>query len=360
MIMVYMQPIEYLEQLLKIESHETIDEIQEYLLETVEGAQLDATGCIYSVKNGVEDGPQLVLNTHMDVVSPHLPFERDGDIIRGRGACDAKGSLAAMIAAFSRVEPRSGSVRLVISPDEETTHRGLAAYLSEENIGNIGDFAIVGEPSGLDICPYARGHYDLLVELYGESAHGATPDSGLNTTVCAAEAITRIVALPQTEDELVGTNTVTPTMINGGNRPNQVPDYTRFVVDYRPIPTETKDSAVTTIQEALTGLNCDQEISFYEQGAALDSFKTDPENEFVQAFSASCERITGDQVEHRPFDAATEAAVFAPSMPVIVFGPGLISENGEPIAHSEREFVRASDVETATEILRDFLAEQLS
>ncbi|KYH24685.1 acetyl-lysine deacetylase [Halalkalicoccus paucihalophilus] len=352
-----MQPIEYLEQLLVIESHETVDEIQDYLLETVNGAQLDDTGCIYAVKDGVEGGPQLVLNTHMDVVSPHLLFERDGDIIRGRGACDAKGSLAAMVSAFSRIEPRLGSVKLIISPDEETTHRGLAAYLSEENTS---DFAIVGEPSGLDICPYARGHYDLLVELYGESAHGATPDSGLNTTVCAAEAITRIVALPQSEDELVGTNNVTPTIIDGGNRPNQVPDYTRFVVDYRPIPIETRDDAVRTIQKALTGLNCDYEISFYEQGAALDSFKTHPEHEFVQAFSASCERITGDAVEHRPFDAATEAAVFAPSMPVVVFGPGLISDNGEPIAHSEREFVHASNVETATEILHDFLAEQLS
>ncbi|MCL7418663.1 MAG: M20/M25/M40 family metallo-hydrolase [Halalkalicoccus sp.] len=352
-----MQPVEYLEQLLEVESHETVDEIQDYLLETVNGAQLNDTGCIYAIKDGVEDGPQLVLNTHMDVVSPHLPFKRDGDIIRGRGACDAKGSLAAMVTAFSRVEPQLGGVKLVISPDEETAHRGLAAYLSEESTG---DFAIVGEPSGLDICPYARGHYDLLVEIHGESAHGATPDSGLNTTVCAAEAITRIIALPQNEDELVGTNNVTPTLINGGDRPNQIPDYTRFVVDYRPIPTETKDDAVRTIQEALTGLNCDYEIGFYEQGAALDSFKTDPENEFVQALSASCERIMGNVVEYRPFDAATEAAVFAPSMPVIIFGPGLISENDEPIAHSEREFVRASDVETATEILREFLAEQLS
>lgn len=353
----YMHSVEYLEQLLEIESHETVDEIQRHLLDTVQGAQLDDTGCVYAEKEGSVNGPRILLNTHMDVVSPHIPFERDGEILRGRGACDAKGSLASMVTAFSRSDPQAGSVKLIISPDEETTQQGLYEYLS----GDVnGDFAIVGEPSGLDICPSARGHYDLLVELYGDSAHGATPESGVNTTVCAAEAIVRITDLPHIEDDILGTNNFTPTIIEGGNRPNQVPDYTKFVVDYRTVPAETRDDAVQTIKEVLTDLNCEHEISFYEEGSSLGSFKTDPDVGFIQHFKDSSERITGEGVELRPFDAATEAAFFAPHMPVIVFGPGLISDNDEPIAHSEREFVQASEVETATEILLDFLTHQLS
>ena len=352
-----MQPVEYLERLVRIESHEDVAEIQQFLLDTIEGAQLDETGCVYAEKSGSGDGPTVILNTHMDVVSPHVPFERDGEIIRGRGACDAKGCLAPMAAAFSRVTPEAGTVKLVISPDEETTQRGLYNYLAD---GIAGDFAIVGEPSGLDICPAARGHYDLLVELYGEAAHGATPESGTNTTACAAAAITAIAALPHLEDEVLGTNNFTPTIIEGGNRPNQVPDYTEFVVDYRTLPAESREDAVRTIEEVLADLECESEISFYEGGSSLDSFKTDPDDEFVELFAESARRITGTAPEVRPFDAATEAAFFAPHMPVIVFGPGLISDGDEAIAHSEREYVPVAEVETGTEILSEFLSDALS
>lgn len=352
-----MESVEYLEQLMRIESHETVNEIQDHLLDTIEGARLDETGCVYAEKVGADDGPELILNTHMDVVSPHIDFERDGDVIRGRGACDAKGCLAPMATAFSRADPDAGTLKLVISPDEETTQRGLYNYLSG---GVSGDFAVVGEPSGLDICASARGHYDLLIELYGESAHGATPESGVNTTACAATAITRIGELPHLEDETLGTNNFTPTIIEGGNRPNQVPEYTKFVVDYRTVPAETREDAVETISGVLEDLECEYEIGFYEGGSSLDSFKTDPDNEFVEGFKESVNRVTGAIPDVRPFDAATEAAFFAPHMPVIVFGPGLISDGDQPIAHSEREFVPVAEVRTATDCLGQFLSDTLS
>ena len=352
-----MRSVDCLEQLMKIESHENVEEIQQYLQDTIAGAQLDDTGVVHAEKAGSADGPEIVLNTHMDVVSPHIGFERDGDIIRGRGACDAKGCLAPMMTAFSTFEPSAGSLKLVISPDEETTQRGLFNYLED---GISGDFAIVGEPSGLDICPSARGHYDLLIELYGEAAHGATPESGTNTTACAAEAITEIAALPHIEDEILGTNSFTPTIIEGGNRPNQVPDYTKFVVDYRTVPAETREDAVETIEDVLQSLACEYEISFYEGGSSLDSFKTDSGDEFVAQFAESATRATGEQPGVRPFDAATEAAFFAPHMPTIVFGPGLISDGDQAIAHSEREYVPVAQVKGATEILTQFFSDTLS
>jgi acetylornithine deacetylase len=351
-----MQPVEYLEQLMRIESHETVDEIQQYLLNTLEGATLDETGCVYAEKEGSEDGPRIILNTHLDVVSPHIEFERDGDLIRGRGACDAKGSLAPMAIAFSRLNVGAGSLNLLISPDEETTQRGLYEYLSD---GIEGDFVIVGEPTGMDICPSARGHYDLEIELFGKSAHGATPESGINTTICAAEAITNLGDLPRVEDEELGTNNFTPTIIEGGNRPNQVPEYTKFIVDYRTIPAETREDAVKNIKRVLEDLDCEFEISYYEDGSALDSFKIDRNIERISQFSDAIRHVTGTPPTIRPFDAATEAAFFAPSMPVIVFGPGLISDGNQPIAHSEREYVPVAEVEQATDVLFHFLSEQL-
>jgi len=352
-----MDSVKYLENLMKIESHESVDEIQQFLTKTIPGAQLHETGCVHATKTGDDNGPEIVLNTHMDVVSPHIDFQREGDVIRGRGACDAKGCLAPMATAFSQIEPDIGEVKLIISPDEETTQRGLYNYLSD---GISGDGAIVGEPTGLDICPSARGHYDLLIELYGEAAHGATPESGTNTTVCAAEAINRITSLEHLEDDILGANNFTPTIIEGGNRPNQVPEYTKFVVDYRTIPAETRDDAIITIENVLENGDCDYDIGFYEGGSSLGSFKTAQENEFVTRFAESTQRVTSARPEIRPFDAATEAAFFSPDMPVIVFGPGLISDGEQAIAHSEREFVPVPEVQRATEILSQFLSDNLT
>jgi acetylornithine deacetylase len=352
-----MDSVVQLERLMRIESHEDVDEIREYLLDVIDGAKLDETGCVCAEKRGDRDGPRIVLNSHMDVVSPHVPFERVGEEIRGRGACDAKGCLAPMLAAFSRVDPDAGSVRLVISPDEETTQRGLYEYLSG---GIDADFAIVGEPSGLDVCPSARGHYDLLVELFGASAHGATPESGTNTTVCAAEAITRIGDLPHLEDETLGTNNFTPTIIEGGNRPNQVPEYTKFVVDYRTVPGESREDAVGKVKEVLRDLVCESEVGFYDGGSSLDSFKTDVTDEFVTSFRDHVAAGRDDEPAVRPFDAATEAAFFAPYMPVVVFGPGLISDGDQAIAHSEHEYVPVEEVERAGAILTEFLAATLA
>lgn len=344
-----MKPVKYLEDLMRIESHESVNEIRSFLLDTVTGAQVDEeTGCVFAEKGADDNGPQVVLNTHMDVVSPHIAFERDGDVIRGRGACDAKGSLAAMVSAFSRTNPAAGSISLLVSPDEETTQRGLKEYLSG---GVDADMAIVGEPTGLDLCPAARGHYDFEITFRGQSAHGATPASGLNATSCAAEAIRRIEAINHLHDELLGTNSQTPTIVRGGNRPNQVPEHASLVVDYRTLPAETRDDAVDTLKRALDGIECEFEIDRYEGGSALESFRTDEDAEVVETLGEIARKVSGRTPSIRPFDAATEAAFFAPYVPVVVFGPGLISDGDQPIAHSEREHVPVSDVEEAADIL---------
>lgn len=344
-----MEPVAYLEDLMRIESHESVEEIRSFLLDTLPSARVDdATGCVHARKDGDGDGPAVVLNTHMDVVSPHVPFERDGDVVRGRGACDAKGSLAAMATAFTRVTPSAGSVSLLVSPDEETTQRGLKEYLSD---GVDADVAIVGEPTGLDLCPAARGHYDFEISFRGRSAHGATPESGLNATSCAAAAVRRIEAIEERHDDRLGSNSQTPTMIRGGNRPNQVPEHVSLVVDYRTLPDESRDDAVATLEDALAGLDCEFEITRYAGGSALESFRTDEDAAVVQSLGESVREVTGRTPAVRPFDAATEAAFFAPYAPVVVFGPGRISDGDEPIAHSEREYVPVSDVEAAADAL---------
>jgi len=110
-------------------SHEAVDDMRELLVETLtdvghrprvddDGNVVVSRGAGDSIDDGDPASPHIVLNTHIDTVAPHIPYERDGDTVRGRGACDAKGPLAALLAAFLRTDPDAGTLTLAITPDE--------------------------------------------------------------------------------------------------------------------------------------------------------------------------------------------------------------------------------------------------
>jgi acetylornithine deacetylase len=342
--------------LMAIESHDSVDTIRDHLVDIIPGATVDPSGCVVARRGDPAAGPHVVLNSHMDVVPPHIPPEQDGDIITGRGACDAKGCLTPMLSAFVATKPTTGCIELVISPDEETVNLGLAEYLAD---GHPADLAVVGEPTGLDLCPSARGHFDIQIEFEGRAAHGGTPESGLNATVCAAAAVQRIGALEPMTDVTVGANSATPTIITAGERANQVPDSATLVVDYRPIPGETEASVQERIADALAASACPVTIDMYPPGARLGPFKTSHDHRYVRVMQQTASAVRDEPVAVHSFPAATEAAFFDPLMPTIVFGPGQIADGETPIAHSKDEYVRASSVQTAAAVLEAFLEEMV-
>ncbi|MFP4175524.1 MAG: M20/M25/M40 family metallo-hydrolase, partial [Halobacteriales archaeon] len=205
-------PVGFLEDTVPIESHENVEGMRDYLLENVSGARKHASGCVVA-ERGEGDGT-VVLNTHMDTVAPHIAYERDGDVVRGRGACDAKGPLASMVAAYEGFDADVRTVRLVVSPDEETLSRGLHSYLRDEGGVDI-DFAVVGEPTSLDICTAAKGRFEATVEFVGESAHAASGD-GTSAVSCAADATRRLESVEPSHDELLGESRLTVTRVEGG------------------------------------------------------------------------------------------------------------------------------------------------
>ncbi|MEM4782427.1 MAG: M20/M25/M40 family metallo-hydrolase, partial [Halalkalicoccus sp.] len=166
-------PIDFLEEAVRTPSNDGVAEMRELLCETLDSHGIEPTvddaGNVLATRG--EGTPHALLNTHIDTVSPHVPFERDGDVVRGRGACDAKGPLAAMLAAFFEAEP-DGRTTLAVTPDEETLSTGAHALSLDF------DRCIVGEPTGLDICTAAKGRFEGTLSVRGENAHAAEPDSG--------------------------------------------------------------------------------------------------------------------------------------------------------------------------------------
>ena len=338
-------------------SHADVGPMRTLLVEVLEDAGVDPSvddaGNVLASRGG--DGTHLVLNTHIDTVPPHRPYERDGDVVRGRGACDAKGPLAALVAAFLSADPGGDRLTLAITPDEETTQLG-AAHLAETLSA---DGVVVGEPTGLDACIAARGQFEGEITIRGESAHAADPARGRNAISAARGVLDALETYdadrgPPVHDVL-GQPTLTPSMIEGGDAPNQVPAECTITFDRRSVPPETSDEFPAALEAYLADRvdeGVDVSVSLVRPDTPFpDAFATDRDAPLVRALTAAVERA-GDDCAIRPFGAATEAAYFAPA-PTVVFGPGVLADDEGPVAHADREYVHLSDVTRAATALTE-------
>ncbi|WP_436909301.1 M20 family metallopeptidase [Halosimplex marinum] len=362
--------LEFHERAVRTESHESVEAMRDLLVETLDAAGAEPvvdeagntlatrTGEGYepgdAAKSSSDEGTHLVLNTHIDTVPPHVPFaeREDGTVVEGRGACDAKGPLAALVDAFLSVGVgEDNRLTLAITPDEETVQSG-AAHLA----GTLdADGFVVGEPTGLDVCNAARGQYEGTVTITGAAAHAATPESGAN----AIRAIAPILQAMESYDdergpgahESLGRPTLTPTVVEGGEVTNQVPERCVLTFDRRPVPPETPEAFESGLAEHLSewvpsGMDMDVALSPRET-PFLTAFATDRDDPLVEALAAASGR------EVRPFGAATEASYFAEHAPTVVFGPGDLADDEGAVAHSEREYVRRDEVRAAARAVRD-------
>ncbi|MFC5970450.1 M20/M25/M40 family metallo-hydrolase [Halomarina salina] len=358
--------LDFHEAAVRTPSHESPDAMRDLVVETLTGAghppDVDDAGNVLASR-GAGD-PHVVLNTHLDTVPPHVPFERvagppdedgdapadpDGDVVLGRGACDAKGPLAAMLDAFLRANP-PGRLTLALTPDEETTSAGAHALSLDA------DCYVVGEPTDLAVCTAAKGRFEGHVTVAGDAAHAAHPEDGVNATA-ALESVLAALRLfddahgPDTHEQL-GPSTLTPTVVAAGEAANQLPEHARVTVDRRSVPPETAAGYERALNAHLGAAVADGPVP----DASVEFALTDRETPFLEAFATPTDHPLVRTFEDagagppRQFTAATEASYFAPA-PVVVFGPGVLVDDVGPVAHGRREYVRRGDVERASEVL---------
>jgi len=351
-------PTSLLEDLVRIESHETVDAIREYLVDAVSGASIhEESGCVVTRKGPADGSPHVFLNSHMDVVPPHLPFHEEEGVIHGRGSCDAKGCVTTLVRAFERVEPETGRVTLVVSPDEETYSEGLYDFLALE--GDDGDLAINGEPTGLDVCDAARGSFKYVVELSGNAAHAGTRDSGRSAVSCAAEAVTRLESMEQMEHPYLGESSQTVSWIEGGpvgELTSQVPDSVRLFINRWSVPPETPEGFLNEMESELDDLACDVDVRYpYRPNRFLESYQLADGEPVIEGLTSVVEDVTGETPAVKPFSVAAESSFLQRYMPVAVFGPGRIADEEGPIAHSNREYLETDELHTAIDVVEQYL-----
>jgi acetylornithine deacetylase len=167
--------------------------------------------------------PRVILNSHIDTVPPWFESSEDEEFIYGRGACDTKGIIAAMIAAGERLRARGVNdfAYLFVVAEETDSVGAKAANIEFANLGS--EFVVVGEPTESKFARASKGALTCVVRFEGVAAHSAYPhlgDSAINRMVAA---IAEINAHDWGTHEVLGHTTVNVGVVRGGQRPNIIP-----------------------------------------------------------------------------------------------------------------------------------------
>ncbi|MBI3895070.1 MAG: M20/M25/M40 family metallo-hydrolase [Acidobacteria bacterium] len=180
--------------------------------------------------------PEVVLSTHLDTVPPFFPSREDEHFIYGRGACDAKGIIAAQVAAAVRLreEGISDFGLLFVVGEERNSAGALAANRNPRG----SRYLINGEPTENRLVLGTKGVLRVEVEATGRAAHSAYPELGESAIEKLLEALNRLQAMKLPEDDLLGKTTCNIGLIQGGIAPNVIPDSARAELMYRLVKPE--------------------------------------------------------------------------------------------------------------------------
>jgi succinyl-diaminopimelate desuccinylase len=311
-------------------------------------------------------GPTFAFNTHIDTVpagegwrtDPFVLHEADGKLY-GRGSCDAKGPMAAMIEAcrmLIAVRGRwSGTLMAVFTADEEIASEGAKHYVAHEP-PKI-DFAVIGEPTSN--CAYTahKGSLRPLVRVHGVTAHSGTPHLGENAIYRAAQLLGLIehhhehVVKCRCHD-LVGTASLTVTRIQGGHADNVLPGTCDLLLDRRMVPGEDEAEVKAEIDRMLA-LARDQfgvraEVLEYKAttGGATETALGE---RIVQASLAACREHNHGEAGPYGFQGGCDLVHFRSlGTTGTVIGPGTLA-----VAHKPDEFVPIDEFIAASLIYRD-------
>jgi acetylornithine deacetylase len=318
-------------------------------------AALDDAGVRIEVA-GRAPGPSLWLASHLDTVPLGEGWSRDplagtveNGTLHGRGASDAKASVAAMAVAASALHRAGGPVhgRLVVLATfgEETTNTTMP--LAIERLGRP-DAAIIGEPTSLEPCVSQRGLVILRLRWRGTAAHAgwaaAHPGAADNAIDKAAREIARLADLryPR-EHPVLGWTAATVTRIEGGSASNVVPESCIATVDVRTTPAYTPDEVVDEIARAAPSA----EVELVSR--RFLPCETPPDSRLLSA-------ILSARAGGRPFGSPTASDwVFLRDVDAVKLGPG-----DSRLSHTNEERISLAEVEQAVRLYADVAREYLS
>ena len=272
----------------------------------------------------------------------------------GIGTSDMKGGVAAILYAAVLLKRRGiiprKTVQLALTADEEWGYRG-AKNLVDGGYFNRTDFLIISEPSNLQVSTGEKGELWIKAKFYGKSAHGSTPEVGLNTIIPGSEFVVNITERYEKifkKEPFWGRTSINIGQFYGGVQVNIVPNYSEIQLDFRVISEEDKEKVIELVRKTGEGIAKKHKVRFTQE-----IFNNHPliftcsDNPYVEKFlqAAGIKEVMVTKY-------CTDGATIIPEkkMPFIIFGPGDITQ-----AHQNDEYIELESLYRAVDIFIDFL-----
>lgn len=303
----------------------------------------------------------LLVASHLDtvpvdnmIIDPFDPVVKDGRLF-GRGSCDTKAGMAALLVALERVTARGTLARNLVvvgEADEESSGslgvRDVLAHIEGSRV----DWSIATEPTGLRVVNAHKGTAMARLEAHGRACHSSDPTRGKNAIVGLAHAVIALEALGielrQHVHSGLGHATLSVGLVGGGQAPNIVPDRAWLAMDRRTLPGDTAESITREIEGALASAGVEGvEIEIF---MGKEPLYLAPEHAAVQACRRALSR-SGCDAALATVAFGTDAGLFARAgIPSLVLGPGSIDR-----AHTEDEYVEVDQLERMVAVFEQLL-----
>ncbi|HAF70269.1 MAG: Acetylornithine deacetylase or succinyl-diaminopimelate desuccinylase [Acetothermia bacterium 64_32] len=357
-------------ELLSIPSHQSEAEVARFLAHHLQGL-----GCqtileevepgrpnLIALLKGPRAGRTLMFCGHLDTVPPasqdQLRPRIEGGRVYGRGSCDMKGALAAMVCAIESLADQdfAGTLMLLATMGEETGLRGMRHFMARSASRYTIDACIVGEPTSLELGIAHKGGAWLELTTFGKAAHGSTPDQGINAIYHMALVVKAVQedlvrSLSKKEHPLLGPGTVNVGVIRGGERANMVPDRCALKVDRRFLPGESVEQVVGELEGIASALkegHPDLQVKISLEHW-YPPFEVDEGAGIVRAVREAYQAVVGNPPPLTGLNYGTDGTLTqAGGIPTVIIGPGAPAQ-----AHTENEFVKTGELGMAARIYRE-------
>lgn len=273
-----------------------------------------------------EARPRIVLSTHMDTVPPFIASSEDDEFIYGRGACDAKGIIAAQIAAAEKLRAEGfNEIGLLFTVDEEVTSDG-AKLANQHPLAESCEYLINGEPTDNQLAIGTKGSLQAVIAAEGRAAHSAYPEAGESAIEKLLDVLDDIRNLAWPGDQVFGETTCNIGIIAGGTRANVIPDAAQATLQLR-LAVESA-SVRTLVEDAIAERVTIDYRSVHDPVRLLT----------VDGFAQMVARFT------------TDIPYLSNWGQPLLIGPGSIL-----VAHTDHERVKKSELSRAVEIYVDLV-----
>jgi len=316
--------------------------------------------------DGSKSKHTILMHSHMDTVYlENMDFTPRimNDKIFGPGSADDKASLAAMINLIIDFSKNKNGINptvfFIAAVGEESGHAGIRKFIKDfENDLKKLNFSIIGEPTNLNIGIKHKGVLRLKINTMGKSAHGSTPQDGINAIYNMEKLINKlrkklVLDYSKKNNNNLDNPTINIGIINGGTAFNIVPDFCSIEVDRRVISGETFEYAINDFKKIIQELNEKEDNFFAEIEKPLDCIpylETDKNENFVKiAHKSALKFAQNAEIVSLPY--TTDGGFLSDlKIPTIVLGPGDIK-----VCHQKDEHISFNQLNLALGIYKDII-----